>query len=220
MTASWKDVVRDRARVATVVRTGLVGTGPEDAFDRLIELAADLVGVPRGCITLVDAERTTAKSVLGFPEGAPTFAPIEQSFCRFVVGSGRPLIVDDARSDPRTQGDPAIAAFDAVTWAGFPLEAADGTVLGTFCLMDSRPHDWTAKDLHIIATLAQAASSEIALRVARADAEVAHGQAESLRATMQSDNASLLGYLHELVSVAGPAAEGAREVLRWLRADD
>jgi sigma-B regulation protein RsbU (phosphoserine phosphatase) len=180
VTVSWEEGVRDPVRLAALERSGLAGTGPEDAFDRLIELAAELVGVPRGVITLVDAERTVAKSILGFPEGSPSFAPIEQSFCRFVVASGRPLIVNDAREDPRTRGDPAIAAYDAATWAGYPIEDADGMVLGTFCLMDANPHEWTSRDLHILATLAKAASSEIALHRARVEAAARREEIGSL----------------------------------------
>ena len=52
-------------------------------------------------------------SSVGFPEGLELYAPIELSFCRFVVSSGRPFIVEDARHDPRTIGDPAIEAFAA-----------------------------------------------------------------------------------------------------------
>ncbi len=169
MTSNWDTEVRSPSRLSAVERSGLVGIAPEDPFDRLIELAVALIGVPRGVIALVDAERTTAMSSVGFPEGQPLFAPIDWSFCRFVVGSGRPFVVEDANKDPRTTGDPAIEAFAAVSWAGYPLEDDDGEVLGTFCLMDSSPHEWTAKDLHVLATLAMAASTEIALRRLRRD---------------------------------------------------
>jgi GAF domain-containing protein len=78
-----------------------------------------------------------------------------------------------ATSEPRAiVGAPN--AFAAVLWAGYPIEDEDGVVLGTFCLMDSNPHEWTATDLHVLATLAMAASSEIALRRYRAELDVAH----------------------------------------------
>jgi GAF domain-containing protein len=169
MTNDWRAGVRSPDRLAAVERSGLAGLLPEDAFDRLIELAVELIGVPRGVIALVDSERTTAMSSVGFPEGLALFAPIDQSFCRFVVSSGRPFVVEDANNDPRTIGDPAIQAFGAVSWAGYPIEDGDGVVLGTLCVMDSGPHEWTATDLQVLATLARAASTEIALRKARAD---------------------------------------------------
>jgi phosphoserine phosphatase RsbU/P len=114
---------------------------------------------------------------VGFPEGLQLYLPIEMSFCRFVVGTGRPLIIEDAHHDPRTIGDPAIEAFNAVSWAGYPITDADGMVLGTFCVMDSKPHEWTNMDLQVLATLAKSASTEIALRRSRADLRQAHRHA-------------------------------------------
>jgi len=167
----WESEVRSPERLAALERSGLVGIGPDDPFDRLIELAVELIGCSCGVIALVDDECTTAMSAVGFPEGLALVAPIDQSFCRLVIGTGRPFVVADANADPRTTGDPAIKAFAAVSWAGYPLVDGDGAVLGTFCVMDSDPHEWTSTDLHVLATLAMAASTEIALR--RAQAELA-----------------------------------------------
>ena len=41
--------------------------------------------------------------------------------------------------------------------------------------MDSEPHDWTVTDLHVLATLSMAASTEIALRSARAELRARRG---------------------------------------------
>jgi len=48
MTSDWGLEVRSPTRLAAVDRSGLVGITPEDPFDRLIELAVELIGVPRG----------------------------------------------------------------------------------------------------------------------------------------------------------------------------
>jgi phosphoserine phosphatase RsbU/P len=181
MTSDWKTKVRDADRLAAIKSSGLVGMSPDDAFDRLIELAAELTGVPRGCITLVDCAHSSAMSSIGFPEGPALVAPIEESFCRYVVSSGRPLIIEDARLDPRTIGDPAIQAFDAIAWLGYAIEDPEGAILGTFCLMDSEPHEWTPTDIQLVATLAKAASTEIALRKALAENIAARQEVESLR---------------------------------------
>jgi GAF domain-containing protein len=168
MAVAWEPAVRSSTRLDAVTRSGLVDIGPTDPFDGLIELAVEVTGVPRGVVALVDGTHTRRMSWVGFPESSPTSAPVEASFCRFVVGSGRPFVVDDARVDPRTIGDPAITAFGAVSWAGYPIEDEDGVVLGTFCLMDAEAHTWSATDLLVLATLARAASTEIALRATRA----------------------------------------------------
>jgi len=170
MSRQWEEYVQDADRVAAVQRSGLIGLSNDDAFDRLLELAIAVTGAPRGVIAVVDASQTTAVSGFGFPEGLALFAPISFSFCRYVVGYGQPFLVDDALNDPRTIGDPAIDAFGAVAWIGFPIEDPLGNVLGNFCLMDPEPREWTMVDIQTVATLAQAAGTEIALRHERAAA--------------------------------------------------
>ena len=169
MTSDWERGVHDAGRLAAVEHSGLIGLSGDDAFDRLLELAMAVTGAPRGVIAVVDAEHTTAISGCGFPEGLPLFAPLDFSFCRFVVGHGRPFLVEDALNDPRTIGDPAIDAFTAVAWIGFPIEDSRGNVLGNFCLMDANPREWNPIDIQTVATLAQAASTEIARRGLQAE---------------------------------------------------
>jgi GAF domain-containing protein len=169
MTIDWESAVRDVGRLAALERSALAGIDREDAFDRLLELAVTITGAPRGVITYVNAERTTAISGMGFPEGVDLHAPIEYSFCRFVVATRQPFIVEDAHHDPRTVDDPAIDAFAAVSWIGYAIEDDDGFILGTFCLMDAEPREWSPTDILTVATLARAASSEVALRMARTE---------------------------------------------------
>ena len=79
-------------------------------------------------------------------------------------------------------GDPAIEAFDAAAWAGFAIEDEHGNVLGTLCVMDSVPHEWTELDLHALAALSRAVSTEIALRQTRVEVVATHWEIEALRA--------------------------------------
>jgi GAF domain-containing protein len=176
MSKQWEHQIRDADRVAAVKRSGLIGLTNDDAFDRLMELAIAVTGAPRGVIALVDDEYTTAISASGFPEGMALFAPIAYSFCRYVVGYGQPFMVEDSLNDSRTIGDPAIEAFGAVAWIGFPIEDPNGNVLGNFCLMDPEPREWSMVDIQTVATLAKAAGTEVALRLERATSAAARAQ--------------------------------------------
>jgi phosphoserine phosphatase RsbU/P len=189
----WRDRVREPQRLAALTRSGLLQTGPEDAFDRLTELAAAVTGAARACITLVDATHYAYKSTVGVAEGAPQTGPIEASFCRYVVGSSKPFVVDDARADPRTFDNPAIAIDGVAAWAGYPIEDAAGWVLGTFCLVATEPYAWTDTDLHVLATLAQLASSELALRRARFAIASARSAADELRFSAETELTSATG---------------------------
>jgi sigma-B regulation protein RsbU (phosphoserine phosphatase) len=179
MQSDWASGVQNRERVSAVRRCGLLDTEPEDAFDRLTEVAAAVIGVERSFITVVDADRYWFKSAVGLAEGAAREGRIEESFCRYVVGSGLPLVVTDASADERTWDNPAIKSHRVAAWAGYPVEDPDGTVLGTFCVADDVPHEWTHKDLHLLATLAQSASLEVAVRYLRRELAVARRELAS-----------------------------------------
>lgn len=187
----WRDGIREPERLDALTRSGLLETGPEDTFDRLTELAAAVTGAARACITLVDATHYAYKSTVGVAEGAPQSGPIAASFCRYVVGSSKPFVVNDARADPRTCDNPAIAIDGVAAWAGYPIEDAAGWVLGTFCLVATEPYAWTDIDLHVLATLAQVASSEIALRSARCAIASARSVADELRIAAETELSSV-----------------------------
>lgn len=103
---------------------------------------------------------------------------MEESFCRYVVEGDVPLVLDDARADPRTRENRTIVGIGIVAWAGFPIHGPDGDVIGTFCVVDAVPRRWSARDVQVIETLAEAASGEIALRAALAAEAQAHAEAE------------------------------------------
>src|ERR671922_297112 len=99
-----------RERLAAVVRTALLDTPPEEAFDRLTRMAARLLGAPVSLITLVTDDRQFFKSATGLPEpwASRRSTPLSHSFCRQVAVSGEPLIVADTRRDPLLHSSPAV----------------------------------------------------------------------------------------------------------------
>ncbi len=171
--------VHDEARLAAVRRSGLLDTGPEEAFDRLTRLAATLLGTPFAFVTVVDGNRSFWKSCIGVRTDDPAQRqhPVEESFCQYVIGLDAGLIVTDAAVDERTHGNPSIAAMGVRAWAGFPVRSPDGQVLGTFCAVDTVPRDWTPHDIEVLRTLSHAAAGEIALRLAVEDAQAVTRQA-------------------------------------------
>jgi GAF domain-containing protein len=220
MTMSWEDGVRDPSRIAALERSGLLGTGAEDAFDRLTELAAELVGAPRACMTLVDAEQYTFKSAVGIAEGAAVPGLVEESFCRYVVGFGRPLVVDDTRSDPRTCDHPAIELLGIAAWAGYPIEDPDGAILGSFCVIDTSPHAWLDRDIRVVATLSRAASAEIALSNARRALVATQEEVGEIRLSVERERAALIARIEGLLTSPEQVTRLANELLGELTDPD
>ena len=156
-----------RERLAAVSRTALLDTPPEEAFDRLTRMAARLLGAPVSLLTLVTEDRQFFKSAMGLPEpwASRRSAPLSHSFCRQVVVSGEPLIVEDTRRHPLLRGNPAVAEFGWIAYAGVPLATRQGHVVGSFSVVDGMPRLWSERDIALLRDLAACAVSEIELRL-------------------------------------------------------
>ena len=105
-------------------------------------------------MALVDADRQWFKSTVGL--GALSQIPRDWSFASdAVAAAGAPLVISDARSDPRyadnpqVTGEPGIRAF-----AGMPLIGRDGLPLGALCVIDRQPRTFDSHALELLAVLA------------------------------------------------------------------
>jgi formate hydrogenlyase transcriptional activator len=159
-------VIQDADRLEALRRTSLLDSPPEEAFDRLTRMATTVLRVPVALVTLVDRERQFFKSQVGLAEPYASLrqSPLTHSFCKHAVGSGEPVIVPDSRGDPRFAQNPNIMALGVIAYAGIPLIDSEGHALGTFCVVDGKPHDWTDEEVGILRVLAKCAMSEIELR--------------------------------------------------------
>lgn len=178
----------DPARLAAVAATGLLDTGPEAVFEDLASLAARVTGSGRAFVTLVDEDRSFWKSCVGVDatEIAARQNPVRESFCYFLIGlAGDPFIVDDAATDPRTRDHPSVGPMNIGAWAGFPLLAPGGEVLGSFCVIDDSPRTWSAADLTTLEILARSVSAEIHLRQSLEAARQAHRLSADLAHSLQ-----------------------------------
>ncbi len=155
-------------------RTAL-GNSADDALDRFASMVRRVLGVPLALVSLVDDRRQFLPGQSGLPEplAAERQTPLSHSFCQYVVLSREPLVVEDARVDPRVAGSPAITDLAIVAYAGMPLTDASGHVLGSLCAISHEPRHWTATELGLLADLAAACSSELRLRVAAYAAQAA-----------------------------------------------
>jgi serine phosphatase RsbU (regulator of sigma subunit) len=139
---------------------------PDEAFDRLTRLATRVLSAPVALVSLVTGERQYVASSIGLQEpwSSERATSASHAFCRHVLLTGLPLVIDDARvsvllPDGLAPGDRSVVAY-----AGLPLRTGDGHVIGSFCVTDDRPRTWTAEDLEALSDLAGAATSEIELR--------------------------------------------------------
>jgi len=164
--AELLSIVRNVARLSALQRLKLLDTPPEAAFDRLTRVACRVLRAPVGLVSLVDDRRQFFKSCVGLPEPfvSQRETPLSHSFCKHVVATGKPLIVEDARTNPLVKLNPAVQELGIVAYAGIPLVTSDGQPIGSFCVIDSKPRAWTFDDVEMLQELAGCVMHEIETR--------------------------------------------------------
>jgi signal transduction histidine kinase/CheY-like chemotaxis protein len=223
--------LRHGPRLQALRRTGLLDTPPEEAFDRLTRLVCRTLGVPVALISMVDADRQFFKSATGLPEpwASQRGTPLSHSFCQYVVASGTPLAVGDARSHPLVRDNPAVPDLGVVAYLGMPLALPDGQIIGALCAIDTAPRPWTTREAETLCDLAAVTMDEIALRQLNGDLEARVGQEVAAREAAQAERAKArrleaLGQLagsvaHDMNNVLQAASGGVRLAARRLGRD-
>lgn len=173
MPDSIKCSLDEIGRLRELERTELLDSPVEDSFDRLTALASKLLNAPISLVSLIEPHRQFFKSQIGLPEEFIELreTPLSHSFCQYVVTSGEPLIVEDAREHPLVMDNLAIVDMDVIAYLGIPLTTADGWHLGSFCVIDTEPHVWSDEDIETMETLAASVTNEIQLRLNSLDKE-------------------------------------------------
>lgn len=153
--AGLHPVLDDPARLKALRDTGLLDSDPEASYDRIVSMTVEALGVRSAAISLVDDHRQFFKSVLGLalPEGVRE-TPLPNSVCRYAVAAGEPLIVEDARTDPVLHDHPAVLDGTVVAYAGIPLVSPTGLAVGTLCVWDDKPRQWSTGHVQILDDLA------------------------------------------------------------------
>lgn len=153
----------DANRLAAVRASGLMDTGPDDDFDRLVRLAVHLLGAPAAFVTVLDDERQYIKSAAGTLGDSPvppggTSTTLDRSYCRHTIALGRPLLIEDARAHELVCNNPAVED-GAIAYAGVPLAGEGGEAIGALCVVSSEPRRWSGEDVENLLVLSRSAAS-------------------------------------------------------------
>jgi serine phosphatase RsbU (regulator of sigma subunit) len=198
----------DADRLGALHRTGLLDSAPEPGFDRLTRLAARVLRAPISLVSLVDDHRQFFKSAEGLGDLRET--PLSHSFCQHVVTTGKPLVVEDATSDPALVDNGAVTDLHVRGYAGVPLVTPSGAVIGSFCVIDTVPRTWSSDELDVLAELAGSVMTEIELGVALREARAAHA-----RLALLAEASSLLATLNSSATLQGLARLAVRSLADW-----
>lgn len=143
----------EAARLAELARYQILDTEPEEGFDDLAVLAAQICGTPIALVSLVDRTRQWFKARVGFELRE---ASRDSAFCAHAIRQPHLFVVSDATKDPRFVDNPLVTADPHVRlYAGMPLVTAGGHRLGTLCVIDRMPRQLTVLQQEALRRLAK-----------------------------------------------------------------
>ena len=149
----------DDERLRALRELLILDTPPEQRFDRIIAFAAEEFEVPIALLSMVDRNRQWFKARIGL-DVCETARDI--SFCGHAILSDDTLVIPDTLADPRFADNPLVTEAPSIRfYAGAPLQPTPGLRVGTLCLIDTRPRQFDAMDLAILASLRDLAEAEL-----------------------------------------------------------
>lgn len=137
----------------------ILDTPPEERFDRITRLASQLFDVPISVISLIDKDRQWFKSHHGLDTSETSRSA---SFCGHAILQPDIFHVADAHQDKRFFDNPLVAGDPKIRfYAGIPLHAPGGEALGTLCLIDTKPRQFSDADKELLRELARWAQDSL-----------------------------------------------------------
>ena len=134
----------EEARLKVLDEYQIVGTDPEEEFDRLTRLAARLFDCPISVVSLVARNIQFFKSRIGL---ATSHTGRDVSFCAHAIMSRDLFVVPDATLDPRFRENPLVTGEPGIRfYAAAPLVSPDGQVLGALAVVDVRAREGLSDD--------------------------------------------------------------------------
>ncbi|QDV91348.1 Phosphoserine phosphatase RsbP [Phycisphaerae bacterium RAS2] len=149
----------EQERLADLRALKILDTKPEERFDRIVTLAADIFHAPIAYIALIDSDRQWFKAKCGLTANQ-TDRSI--SFCGHAILHTEPLVIPDTTLDERFHDSPLVTQEPHVRfYAGHPLAGPSGQNVGTLCIADRKPRNIDSLSLETFSRLAALAEHEL-----------------------------------------------------------
>lgn len=155
--------LKEQNRLNALLKLKVLDSPFETVFDTITRIASDTADAPIALISLTDSSRHWFKANVGL-EGVKE-APRENSFCDCTIESDGSFEVCDASKDdrflnhPMVKGDPNIRFY-----FGAPIKMPMGEIIGTICVIDTKPNQMNQQQRKTLEGLAKLISQLLILR--------------------------------------------------------
>lgn len=199
----------EAARIEALAALGILGTAPEPHFEAVCRIARRVFGVAGAFVALMGEEQVWLKTPC---ELIPTTAPRRQTFCHFTVERGETVVARDTWDHPDFRDLAAVRGEQGIRfYAGIPLALEAGLVVGTLCLVDTAPRDFSEAETATFADLAETVVAHLRLAHANTERVRAAASAEAREAIIFKQNGEI-----ELRARAQESADAQLMMAEWL----
>ncbi|CAM4019708.1 EAL domain-containing protein [Rahnella bruchi] len=142
----------EKKRLAALQKLKIADGNPDEVLDLITRLTQQIFDIPICIITLVDQHRQWFKSKTNT---ALRYTARDIAFCDHTIRSSSVMVVNDATLDPRFNDNPLVTAEEGMRfYAGAPLITRDGFAVGSLCLADKNPRDFSVQEIEMLSDLA------------------------------------------------------------------
>jgi EAL domain-containing protein (putative c-di-GMP-specific phosphodiesterase class I) len=206
---------REDERLASLRSYRLLDRPADPALDTIVAAVAYSFGTPMALLSLVEEHEQYFKAAVGMPMQGTSR---EVSFCAHAVADERPLVVPDARADPRFADNALVTGpMGLQFYAGAPVIGRDGLPLGALCVLDTTPCTVSDSQLALLTRLADAVAELLELR--RGDVAAGNGSrdmlADSRRLRRAIDTGEIIPIYQPVVDLPSGRWIGVEALARW-----
>jgi hypothetical protein len=153
----------EKNRLEELENYEILDTPTEKDFDELVFIASAVFDTPISLISLVDDHRQWFKARIGLE---PQQTPRSDAFCQHAIANPyEVLVVQDPVNDVRFSTNPLVLGDPNIRfYAGAPLVTPNGNVLGTLCVIDNKPREFTKTQEKALKMLASKAMDSMEQR--------------------------------------------------------
>lgn len=150
----------EQQRLEALYELGILYTPLEERFDRITRTLCRLFNVPITYLSLIDRNTQWFKSIQGLNIAD---GPREISLCAHTLLQEEHLVCPDLTGDQRFCDNPYVQeGLELRFYAGFALKSR-GENIGTLCMVDTQPREFSEEDLKAFRDIAAWAQTELHL---------------------------------------------------------
>jgi signal transduction histidine kinase len=184
----------DERRIASIAAYDLLKAPPRRELEALAEIAARVCDVPMATVNVITGTQQYQIATVGFDA---SICRREDSLCALVLHDPAPVVVPDARMDPRFSRHPYVTGeLGRIRfYAAQQLATRDGVRFGTLSVFDEQPRPLLdPRQLATLATLGERIVDVFELRLRSRELALAHMEQLALQAELERSSDRLASF--------------------------